>query len=128
MLELPLLRLCTDGAAAIEAGGAVVRSPAGAPGNPQHQINNTNTASKRLTPTPQRDELDVEKTTFLYVEGWGWRMMCHHHESSQPATSSQIPQARCFHRTVRALQNLQPLSRAYVGTFTNSWQHHRSEL
>ena len=32
LLELPLLRLCTDGAAAIEAGGAIVRSAAGAPG------------------------------------------------------------------------------------------------
>ena len=33
LLQLPLLRLDTDGAAAIEAGDDVVMSAAGAPGN-----------------------------------------------------------------------------------------------
>ena len=51
LLELQLLRHCKDGAAAIEAGGAIVRSAAGAPGmlprapTARASSNNTNTAS-----------------------------------------------------------------------------------
>ena len=52
LLELTLLRLCTDGAAAIEAGGSIVRSAAGALGNlpkephARASSNSANTANK----------------------------------------------------------------------------------
>ena len=53
LLELPLLRLCTNGAAAIEAGSAIVRRPAaGALGklpkapNARASSNSANTANK----------------------------------------------------------------------------------
>ena len=61
LLELPLLRLCTDGAA-IDAGGAIVRSAARvkAP-NARASSNNTNTESG-LNPTLQRGSSDEKKT------------------------------------------------------------------
>ena len=61
LLELPLLRLGTGGAAAIEVGGDSVRSAVGPPGklpkapNAKASSNNANTASKRLNPTLHRD-------------------------------------------------------------------------
>ena len=70
LLKMPLLRLGTDGAAAIEAGGVIVRSAAGAPGkkpnapNARASANEANTASKRLNPTLQRDLPNKKYSTF----------------------------------------------------------------
>ena len=61
LLERPLLRLGTDGAAAIEVGGDFVRSAVGAPGklpkvpNTRVSSNNANTSTARRNPTLQRD-------------------------------------------------------------------------
>ena len=71
LLELPLLRLCTD--------GTIVKSPTSAPGRlpktPNARASSNN--SKSLNPTIQRDELEVAKKTFLNVEGWGLGMTFH---------------------------------------------------
>ena len=72
LLELPLLRLCTDGAA-IDAGGAIVRSAARAgkvlkAPNARASSNNTNTASG-LNPTIQRDSLDEKKKNLNFRVG-----------------------------------------------------------
>ena len=79
LLELELLRVFTDGAAATEAGGDSVRQAAGAPGRlpmaPRARASSirTNTAIKRVNPTLQRDELDVN--FFEILRGWGRSMM-----------------------------------------------------
>ena len=61
LIQLPLLRFGTDGAAAIEVGGDIARSAVGAPGmlpkapNARASSNSANTPIKRLNPTLQRD-------------------------------------------------------------------------
>ena len=82
MLELPLLRLGTDGAAAIEVGGDIVRSGVGAPGklpkapHAKASSNGANKAMKRRNPTLQRDSpIFLKKIIFLNVEGWGWSII-----------------------------------------------------
>ena len=75
LLELPLSRLRTDGATAIEVGGDIVRSAVGAPGklpkapHARAPSNNANTAMKRLNSTLQRDSPKRKK--ILNLEGWG---------------------------------------------------------
>ena len=70
-LELPLLRLGTDGATAIEVGGDIVR--ARAPGmlpktlNGSASSNNANTANERLNPSTRFAK--YSKKHFLKVEG-----------------------------------------------------------
>ena len=67
LLELPLLRLGTDGAAAIKVGGDIVRSAAGAPGklpkapNARASSNSAKAAMKRRNPTLQRVSPNIEK-------------------------------------------------------------------
>ena len=83
LLELPLLRLCTDGAAAIEVGGDIVRSAAGAPGKlpkapyARASSNGANKAMKRRNPTLQRDSPIFFLKKFLTFEGWGWSIIFH---------------------------------------------------
>ena len=74
LLELPLLRLGTVGAAAIEVGGDIVRSAGGAPGKLPKAP--TKTAMKRRNPTLQRDSQNFF-FNFLNFEGWGWSIICH---------------------------------------------------
>ena len=65
LLELPLLRLCTDGAAAFEAGGVIVTSAASAPGklpkapNARASSNNTNTRAGSEDFSKLRSEVSV---------------------------------------------------------------------
>ena len=70
LLELPLLRIGTDGAASIEVGD-IVRSTAGAHGklpkapNARASSNGPNTAIERLNPSLQRDSPNfVQENTF----------------------------------------------------------------
>ena len=77
LLELPLLRLGTEGAAAIEVGGDIVRSTVGAPGklpkasNARASSNSANTAIKRLNPTLQRGSPNIPKTFCILRVGVG---------------------------------------------------------
>ena len=76
LLKLPLLRLGTEGAAAIEVGGDIVRSTVGAPGklpkapNARASSHSANTAIQRQNPTLQRDSpiMNFKKTHFLNFE------------------------------------------------------------
>ena len=58
LLELPLLRLGTDGATAIEVGGDIVRSAAGAPGK--------SSEAGRPRPLPRDDQAQL----------WHWQLFC----------------------------------------------------
>ena len=62
LLDLPMLRIGTGGAAAIETGGAIVRSAARAPGKlPKAPTSNSaDTPIERLNPT------------LLIFESWSW--------------------------------------------------------
>ena len=66
-----MLRLGTDGAAAIEVGGDIVKSAARAPDKPNARAssNSANTAIK-LNTTLQSDSPNVKKN-ILHFEGWG---------------------------------------------------------
>ena len=67
LLELPLVRLGTDGAAAIEVGGDLVKSAVSAPGKlpkapyARASSNGANKAMKRRNPTLQRDSPNVKE-------------------------------------------------------------------
>ena len=83
LLELPLLRLGTDGAATIEIGGDIVRPAVGAPGklpkapNARTSFNSANTANKRLNSTLQRASPKFKNKHVLKNEGWDWGMILH---------------------------------------------------
>ena len=75
LIELTLLRLGTDGAAAIEVGGDIVRSAVGAPGKLTKALyakassNGANKAMKRRNPTLEGDSPNIfQKKNFLNFE------------------------------------------------------------
>ena len=81
LLELPLLRLGTEGAAAMEVGGDIVRSAVGAPGKSTRstkykgilqQCKHINDSTQPFNAIRQWLQKNI-----LKFEGWGWCMICH---------------------------------------------------
>ena len=75
LLELPLLRLGTEGAAAIED---FVRSTVGAPGKlPKGTNAKASSNSAKTKPNPSTGFAKYYRKNFLNVEGKGWCLIIH---------------------------------------------------